>query len=67
MSEWNVEIVGPRPLFWGCAGSLTSYCLSSPVPQHGTYSQVSRTACGMRRRSWVKPRTLPGTAEGMAD
>src|ERR671919_1905863 len=27
----------------GLCGSLTSYCLSSPVPQHDTYSQRSST------------------------
>src|ERR687893_2309794 len=31
------------PVSRGCAGSLTSYCLSSPMPQHDTYSCWSST------------------------
>ena len=32
-----------EPVSLGWCGSLTSYCLSSPVPQHDTYSQRSST------------------------
>src|SRR6266540_3578178 len=32
-----------EPVSRGLNGSLTSYCLSSPVPQHDTYSQRSST------------------------
>src|SRR5437870_6252127 len=31
------------PVSFGLWGSLTSYCLSSPVPKHDTYSQRSST------------------------
>src|SRR3989442_15889737 len=34
---------GTEPASLGLCGSLTSYCLSSPVPQHDTYSQRSST------------------------
>ena len=57
---------------WGAAASL-GLCgvahvvlLELPGPRRGTCSQVSRTACGTRRRSRVKPRSLPGAAEGMS-
>src|SRR5256714_7732801 len=32
-----------EPASLGLCGSLTSYCFSSPVPQHETYSQRSST------------------------
>src|SRR5262245_22595889 len=30
-----------EPVFLGFAGSLTSYCRNSPVPQHDTYKNLS--------------------------
>ena len=32
-----------EPVSTGCSGSETSYCLSSPVPQHDTYRYLSST------------------------
>src|SRR5437763_5104386 len=36
-----------EPVSFGFSGSLTSYCLSSPVPQQETYSHLSSTERSM--------------------
>src|SRR5215203_6509751 len=52
------------PVSRGLNGSVTSYCLSSPVPQHDTYSQRSSTDRSMSEMSGgTAPEGLQGRGE----
>lgn len=56
-----------EPASLGLCGVAYVVLFELSGPQRGTYSQVSRAACGVRRRSWVKPGPLAALRKACPD